>query len=326
MDELKGIQLDTEIIPEGCLSFVEEASYIASAIDEDFDALVEEFADEPEDGEEEATDESVVISESKAGEIANKVVVWLQKIWGQIKKVFNDLIKWIDERVQEFKSKQLEKKLDKVANSKQLKSDAKLGKYHKGTAIGDTKWMGVLVVSDLKQIRADEFAADDLPAKVSKACGVNHGNEKIDVATMKKDMKEYFLGKDEIEVTGANFQKKIFADILKGSQKNDVKKAYNEARKTVNDYIKKIKGWNTTGEKTAAGDDIYAKTGENRSSKLKNTLNRLRRCSQLLSVGVGVQCDAIRTQNREAMSIVMAAARKGNKKDSVKESAEIFAW
>ena len=317
MDELRNVQLDTELIPEGCLSFVEEATYIATAIDEDFDAMVGD-----EDNGEESTNESVIL---ESNDFADKIVIWAQKVWGQIKKLFNDLINWINERVTEFKNKQLEKKLANVISQKKLKSDAKLGKYHESSSIGDVAWMDVLTPESLFKIDTDQGDATELlPKKVSDAVGGKRGKSAT-VAEMKEDMKTYFLGK-EVEVTGANFNKETFVKILKGSQKNDVKKAYNKCRAQINGYIKKIKGWKATGEKTKAGDDIYVKANENKSGKLKNTLNYLRRCLQLLSTGVGVQCDCIRTQNREAMSIVAAASRKANKKDQLKESANIFAW
>ena len=328
MDALKGIQIDTEIIPEGCLSCVEEASYITSVVEEDFNALMEE-AGECEEDDDDFTNESVVLTEGKLNEIGNKIIVALQKAWGAIKKVFNDLINWIKEKVAEFKKKNLEKTLDKVIKEDKLKPDAKLGKYHKGENISNTAWIKIIKVNAAFGNQHGGGTNDEiesLPKIVANVCGGNK-TEDIDLSEMKKVMKEYFLG-EEVEVTGANFKKDTFANILKGSQLSDVKKAYNEVRAYINDAIRAVKGWSKTGETTKAGDDIYTYNkddkaeGESYGKKIK----WLKRCVQILSQGNGVQCDAIRQQNREALAVVMAASRKGNKKTDSKKEAAIFAW
>lgn len=310
-DFLKGIETNTEVIPEGCLDMIEESRYVVSAIEEDFAELM---------------NESDVVNEASLSEVGDAIVVALQKAWGYIKKLFQDIIDWITEQVKKAKEKKIEKVFAKF-DGKSVSGDDVLGKIHAATNIGNVEWMKVFEkgIDAVTSKNADEFT-ESLPTAISKVLG-GKSAEIIDVKTMKEEMNKAFLG-DEYEVKASIFDKNkanFKSILLNGGLKEDVKKAYNEARKQIDKAIALAKGKTFTGEVTKAGDEITTNNGE--KDKRKNVVKFLKLEAQLLSTGVAVQFKAIQQYHREIFAIVVKAAKLAKVDEAdVKESVEIFAW
>ena len=348
MDELKNIKSDSSFIPEGCLNFVEESTYVVAAIDEEFEDLMESCGlnetnmpageSEPDaDAGKEAdknvpTSESAeVVTEGEAGrkfrEAKESVVKFIQGIWAKIKKVCEDMVKGLKDQVAEAKKKfadAFSAKWDSV----EFKSDAKIGKYHVAKNIGDTKWMEPLK-SKAQQASDDNkgfnyAAVNAAPYRVLAAVDSSASASDTDIEAMKDGLRKYFLG-EETAVTGANIKscKDDVLGIIKGSQMKDVKATYNKAREVINNLIAEAK------KSAKATSDASEK------EKTVGTINVIRRYSQILATGIGVQFDCIRQQNREALAIAAKVAFKINKKkEEPKEEAkpkteaaiDIFAW
>jgi hypothetical protein len=339
IDELKNIKSDSSFIPEGCASFVEEATFIIGAIDEDYDELMESLSlsegdecapeTEPDTEPVEDTNESAVVTEKFDPKAAgSSIVEFLKKIWAKIKAAFEKVIKWIGEQVKNAKAKGLDKlaaKWDKV----EFKADAKLGSFHASKKLGDTKWMSALTK---KAVGTDAFVDNGgnanlgaIPSKVLKSVGISAGNE-VSVKDMRKALKDYFLSEDSvIAVTGSNIGsvKSDVLAILNGGQKAEVKSAYNEARKVINGLIDEAK----SAKKEAKGTDD-AKSAKKEAAQRANVA---RRFGQVLGTGVGVQLDCVRKQFSEAAGIALRVKAKLSKKEEKKEEAasesvDIFAW
>lgn len=320
MDELRNIQVDTEIIPEGCLNFVEESKYIVSAVDEEFDAIMEackgcgsdvEIA--PADGEEGSvpTDESAEAVNEGFKEIKEKIVEALQNVWSTIKKMFDDALRWINDQINAAKEKAIDKSIDAISK-KDIPVDKVLGKVYSGEGLDNVAWM--------KALERKFGAVEEIPAIALRAVSGTAGAN-VDIAAMKKGMKEAFLGK-EIEINGANFDAAELKSALMASKsKKAIKAAYNESRKIVNNLIKEAKAEKKDKNSTEADKNAAA-----------IHINVLKREAQVLATGVGVQLDALRTYQRSWFALGVKVAAKGKKKaeaqkeEPKQESVEIFAW
>ena len=326
MDELKNVKSDGSFVLEGCLDFVEESAFVLSAIDDDFNnlmescGLVEDTNNESEDNDnntngtddEAATNESTVVTEASVKEIGSKVVEFLKSIWKKIQDAFTSVVKWLQGKIAEFKSKRIDKVLDAI-DKKNFKQETKLGKIYISDAIGDTTWMGALEMS------AFGFDSDpeDIPGNVvSKVSGGKASGK--DVSAMRKELAKVFLGNDgkPVEVYGANV-KKVKDDvkkILEGGAMKAVKDAYNAARKNINDLIAKWK----SQKKDAEGEQ---------KKEIGKAINHARRCGQLLYTGVVVQFNCIRKQYTSCLTLAMRIKTASEKKEEkTNEAVDIFAW
>jgi hypothetical protein len=355
MDELKNIKSDISFIPEGCLDYVEESTYIVAAIDEEFDYLMEscglsetntpagESAPEDKEADENvATSESAeVVTEAEKINIKEKLVSALQFVWRSIKGAFDKVVEWIKDRVAEANQKGLAaalKRWDKAT----FKSDKMLGKYHVAAHIADTTYLGALktlIVGSSNRAYGDDPV--NMPTNILKAMNVDGVSDGTNVSTMRAKLKEHFLGKDDeknyITVTGANVGS-VKADIeriLKGDQLNAVKKVYNETRKSVNEAITAVKQ-QAAPPKDENGKKQEDTRSEDTKKRLAGNVNSVKRYGQLLATVVGVQLECIRQQNREAFGIAFKVATKINVKAKNEaaeveaqpkfEAADIFAW
>lgn len=333
IDELKNVKSDHSIIPEGCLSFVEESTYVVSAIDEDFEDLMEACgagSDAPEtDTEgngEDVTTESVITEKFDVASIKDNIVAAIKKVWEKIKPLFENVIKWLNDRKAEIKQKGLDKIASKW-NDVEFKADQVLGKLYPSKNI-DAK-IAYKQLEDMARKSSDRAVGDSpekIPAELLKKLNIEAGDS-VDVKEMSDKLRKFFLGEEET-ITGANVKSKkdeIFG-ILNGDALKNVKDAYNAARKTINaliDEVKKAKVENESKDKET-------------KARLKGNINSIKRYSQILARVSSVQLDAVRTQYNQARSIAFKVLFKLKKKEDKKEEKKeetkaasesaIFAW
>lgn len=334
MDELKNIMSESTVIPEGCLNCMEEASYIAYAIDEDFNELLEKCGAGSEvevDAEEDTElEEAVILTEATE----NKVVAFFQSVWAKIKAMFENAIKWIKEQVAKIKQHFIDKKIKNLKeklNGAAIDGKAELGTFHTGANIANTSWMDVTHnrIAKVKAVKAGAKTAGNiedemkkLPSEIAKSVNAKEAKDVSDdcsITNMKEFMRKGFLG-EEVKVNGYSFSKvkdELFK--LADGQKsiNDVKAAYNKARKSVNDIIKIMKSHKE-------------QDNEFKTEAHKMQIKYFKLEAQILAAGNGVQLDCIKQQIREAFGVLARATKHVTKKEEKKtaknEAADIFAW
>lgn len=345
MDELKNIQADTSYISEHSFDFIEEANFVVSCIDEDFNALIEKCGagsdaapevDTEGKGEDVTTESAEVMNESKIADIKEGVIKALKSAWEKIKGAFADVLKKINGRIAEAKQKKLDKLSDKF-DSKTFKDDEVIGKIYISNNIGSTAWINALKECALKgENDSQQLIASDpasVPKKIAnKAFGIDH-KENIDIKTLRNDAKSFFLGGEDkpTVITGKIFAEKKgdIIDILDGANIPHIKKIYNEVRKAINEEIAKVK-------KASKDKSQYPINAKDQNIK---RLNSGKRYAQLLTTITFIQFGCVFQQYSQAFAIAMKVKYKiekkskkddadDNKEDETKATSEaaIFAW
>lgn len=275
-DELSGIQA-MDVIPEGCLSFMEAANYVIESTDWDFQDMLEECGVDSEDMLEEA-----VLNES-LGDVKDKVVNTVQDLWAKIKAFFAKVVQWFKDRAQQAKDtfakvkteiqgkmdqKAAEKRqafVDKVTDSKLVDAlhkakDAdkiKLGKYR---VYGIDK---TVRFNALDSILNDSLGMEYEPA-IKKFC-----DALVPGAESPSQIRSILVSNakvgSETDLTGENITSshvKEMADVvLNGKSDRTIKEHYNAFRNACKKAITNLKKENKKLSKDdrASSHDIYTK-------------------------------------------------------------------
>ena len=320
------------VIPEGCLNTVEEASYVCYAIEDDFRSLMEEAgADEvdSDEMEDEVCKESVLLE----GEMTDRVVDFFKSVWAKLKKLFENMIEWIKEHVAQLRKKFNEHKIDKILarldkrDLDTLGKDEELGKFHiGGPVITNTEWMSKCCdsVTEIDKIKGKDLDKDalnkaisEIPLKVAQSLTAKAsvaGNGFYSVSMMKEDMKDAFLGQEK-PIKGSEFKsyKKQFIDAADNdSMLRTVKSAYAKSKKAIDNMIKEVK-------------KISAKPLTEKAGAKAFVIRVYKTQAQILAAGNAVQIDCIKQRAREAFHVIARAISKSERK-SKNEATDIFAW
>lgn len=128
-DILTGIPVAEGVIPESVENFSEAAQYVIESMNDDFEAVFEDYDLLDEDGRI-ALDESFddfddeFVTEG-VGELKDRVVDTLQSAWSAVKKWFEKVIHWFKEKARkakEFLDDQVRKVSDKIDDMKMAKA------------------------------------------------------------------------------------------------------------------------------------------------------------------------------------------------------------
>lgn len=319
--------INTEnVIPEGCLDVMEEATYVMYAIDDDFHELLESM---------DIVHEEVFLE----GDRLDRIGEFFKNVWAKIKQLFENVINWVKETAtnirNRFKEKRIENLLNRLSRVK-VDPQQELGTIHSGTNLGNIEWLksniwlprmasevgkankaaeeGKESTSDLNSREVKEVNDNllkDFPLQVARTLNKDakpEGDNFYTISNMKEDMRKAFLG-DKNTVMGKDLEarKKFLINMMDDRNLiTAVKNTYNAAKSTYNTITNNLKK--------------RSKPLTDERSVAKKEIAYYKQILQVLGTGSAVQLNCIKQVSREAFRIVSRAISGGTKLS--KEEAE----
>lgn len=250
--ELGEMKSDYSMIPENCLTFVEESFYVAEYAEGEFNKLFESVGID-ELAVFESTGCQVVYEGAKLDEFKNKVSAFFKKMWAAIKGAFEKFIKLIGDKTKEFINacKEIKdiKKID-ADKVKTISDEVKFGKMHEFPEAEFDKKYGSggksyanKVKDKLKEADAENYEEikkkleEDLIKEVS-------GIEKENVKDMTEELRKKLIGEEkEADVSYiANNIEYIKKSVFDANEyRKEISKNYKETKSTVDEILSEIK-------------------------------------------------------------------------------------
>lgn len=311
--ELRSVKSNSSIIPEYSLSIMEDALYVAEAI-EMADKACSEYIGINELNIYESTGELVSYNEAdeetskskwNLKDLKDKLIEWAKKIWeairtffGNIVKRFDSLAKKVDGKIKGFAKNQINKIPD-GASFGEVYNFAEFNKFPVdkfcNNAIDFTKELSSKVesVEDLKN------AADEVLKKVT-------GEDVDSLASFKKNLIEKLCG-DKVKADKAWLSSNLESlknDVCLIKAKQEVKKLYALSRKIIDENMSEIK--KLDGNTVEAF--VATKAARTQIVSCMNTCN-----SAILN---------IYTRKQSQARVILAKAILGLNKKPVKEAVE----
>lgn len=302
------IKADRTVIPEGCLSFSEQALYIAEASENEFNKLFESVGIE-ELAVFESTGSEVIYEGAKLDEFKKKAVQFFKDIWAKIKRGYEMIVDKFNEVTNSAKKnfpKLTSKDLDRI----KLEDIAKMGKVHEYDFGGATPRENAQklideIKAEVKSAKEDEDRANLKDKYEDKIVSRISGTGKTSIKEAKDDLKKKYIG-NEKDVDFA-WAKKNFDSIQQhtfSAPRKEIRKSFNEEKENIDKVIKLVKEFEET-------DVNYAKTT---ISLLRDVCNTLHQC-------MAVQMDALKHKHSEYRNIYTKLYIASQK--AVKESATV---
>lgn len=302
------IKADRTVIPKGCLSFSEQALYIAEASENEFNKLFESVGIE-ELAVFESTGSEVIYEGAKLDEFKKKAVQFFKDIWAKIKRGYEMIVDKFNEVVNGAKKnfpKLTSKDLDRI----KLEDTAKMGKVHEydfggATPKENARKLVDEIEAEVKSAKEDEDRANLKDKYEDKIVSLISGTDKTSIKEAKDALKKKYIG-NEKDVDFA-WAKKNFDSIQQhtfSAPTKEIKESFNGEKENIDRVIKLVKEFKET-------DVNYAKTT---ISLLKDVCNTLHQC---MAVKLD-QLKHIHSEYRNIYTKLYVASQK-----AVKESATV---
>lgn len=291
-DNLDGetIKTDKTVIPEGCLSFSEQALYIAEAAENEFNKLFESVGID-ELAVFESTGTEVVYEGAKLDEFKKKAIQFFKDLWAKIKRGYEMIVDKFNEVTKGSK-----KNLSKITevDLKKLDSDATFGKAHhisfelSGYSPKDNADKLIKeIVADFNSGKEDEDRASLKEKYQDKIVSRISGTDKTSIKEAKEALKEKYIG-DEFDVDFA-WVKKNFEYVKNHTFEaptKEIKASFNDEKQIIDNAIGEVKKFKET-------DVNYAQTT---ISLMKDVTDTLHQC-------MAVRMDAMKRRHSECRNI-----------------------
>lgn len=300
------------VIPESCLSFAEEASFVAEFALNEHNHLIESIAMEELAAYEE-TQTMLVYEGNNAEALKGKVKAFMVKLFGAMKKFFTNIKNFFDSRKKLAKSIKITK--DDVKN---LPADVKLGTTHQFFDFGKVKF-GANAIKFGKEVdKTFKALSNGSKEEIKQAASML--NEKMvssisgadvkTIAEMKKVLKAEMVN-DTVKVDKAwllkNFDQ-VYAVVCGDKVLADIKNAYNSEKKVLDTLFDTVSA--------AGSDDKFMDVVAVWSGVIYDVVNTANQA-------YAVAFDVYKRMTIEYASILMKAQKAaGKKKEVAKESVE----
>lgn len=302
------IKADRTVIPEGCLSFSEQALYIAEASENEFNKLFESVGIE-ELAVFESTGSEVIYEGAKLDEFKKKAVQLFKDLWGKIKRGYEMIVDKFNE-VTAGAKKNFPKLSNRDLERIKLEDSAKMGKVHEydfggATPRENAHKLIMEINADFKSGKEDEDRASLRDKYDDKIVSQISGTDKTSIKEAKDALKKKYIG-NEKDVDFA-WAKKNFDYINMytfEAPRKEIKASFNDEKTIIEGVIDEVKKFKET-------DVNYAKTT---ISLMRDVCNTLHQC-------MAVQMDALKHRHSECRNIYTKLYVASQK--AVKESASV---
>ena len=302
--DILGSAPSTAVLPS-CGTFLETAMYIASFCEEAYTDLMtsvglEELAVYESTGAEvvyEAEEEGAAEATDAKKNLDAKTDNFLKNIWERIKKMFETAVKWISDKVNEWKKNLKENKITKfddlwTKKSANIPNDKKFGKASFITKIAITDEKSIIIdgekyIEDITAT-ANKFANGENPEIAVKVYGKTYNN----FADIKKAIYDNAKEKEPVEITKdwiTKHKAEIGWLVVDGKSLGEVKKLYGDAKKAINVIAKNVK------------------SNKKATENYKSVMAGIAKCSAILSGICGAELDIAKNRYVEASRILAAA-------------------
>lgn len=303
------IETDRSAIPAGCLSFTEQALYVAEATETEFNKLFESVGID-ELAVFESTGTEVVYEGAKLDEFKNKAINLFKGIWAKIKHAYELITDKFKEMTYGNK-----KNFSKVsaADLNKLDSEMTFGKTHHFNFGGsNARERADKLVKDIKDI-FDLNRTSDEKLEISefqdKIVSEISGTDKTSIKEAKTELSKKLIG-DEFEVDLSWVKKNL--DSLQitvfNPPTNNIKSSFNDEKKLIDNIIKEIKGFKS--------EDV---------NSAKTSIGLLKDVESTLHTCMSAEMDVLKRKYGEYRNVftkVYLATKKASKAKKVTESVE----
>lgn len=305
------IKADRSVIPQGCLSFSEQALYVAEATENEFNKLFESVGIN-ELAVFESTGSEIVYEGEKLDEFKKNAVEFFKNLWAKIKAAYEMVVDKFNEAVKGTK-----KNLSKI-ESKQLNyldPDKKFGKTHHFDFGGSTSRENAhkLLMEIFSDFENGDKDVNQLKQDYEdKIVSTISGTDKNSIKEAKDALKKKYIG-EEFEVD-LKWVKKNFDSIKMWtfeSPTKKIKESFNEEKAVIDDVIAQVKKMKSN----------HIDTAQTTISLMKDITTTMHQC-------MSVTMDVLKRRHSEYRNIftkVYIATQKAAKSSSssVGESAVI---